>query len=103
MDGGTAKCSAQRLRYEPWSRRKDFWLRKNTSRQVRGEVCLDRADLVIDGMTRLCGRLGRVARSDENSDRAGSWRCRPELKLKAKAGSHPLKKRGFGMTRLGGR
>src|SRR5882757_1796433 len=52
MDGGTENVSTERLRYEPWSRRKDFWLRKNTSRQVRGEVCLDRADLVIDGMTR---------------------------------------------------
>ena len=52
MDGGTENVSTERLRYEPWSRRKDFWLRKNTSKQVRGEVCLDRADLVIDGMTR---------------------------------------------------
>ena len=31
-------------------RRKRFELKKNTSRQVRGEVCLDGADVVIDGM-----------------------------------------------------
>jgi hypothetical protein len=29
---------------------KRFELKKNTSRQVRGEVCLDGADVVIDGM-----------------------------------------------------
>jgi len=32
--------------------------KKNTSKEVRGEVCLDRADAVIDGMT-IHGGLGR--------------------------------------------
>src|ERR1700688_457483 len=42
--------SIERFGHEPWSQKKDFGLKKNTSRQVSGEVCLDRADVVIDGM-----------------------------------------------------
>jgi len=42
--------SIERFGHEPWSQEKDFGLKKNTSRQVRGEVCLDGADVVIDGM-----------------------------------------------------
>src|SRR5882672_8723620 len=83
MDGGTAKCSAQRLRYEPWSRRKDFWLRKNTSRQVRGEVCLDRADLVIDGMTCVSYGVGGagivragLADQERTADSSPAWKKR---------------------------
>jgi hypothetical protein len=43
MAGGTETVPSNDSSNEPWSQRKGFGL-KNTSRQVRGEVCLDRAD-----------------------------------------------------------
>jgi hypothetical protein len=49
MGGGTQNLFHPTINeYEPWSQRKDFGLEKNTSTQVRGEVCLDKADVVID-------------------------------------------------------
>jgi hypothetical protein len=52
MGGGTQNLFHPTINeYEPWSQRKDFGLEKNTSTQVRGDVCLDKADVVIDGMT----------------------------------------------------
>ena len=50
MAGGTSAVPSNDFEHEPWSQEKDFGLRKNTSKQVPGEVCLDRADVVIDGM-----------------------------------------------------
>ena len=50
MAGGTSGGSIERFEHEFWSQKKDFGLKKNTSSQVRGELCLDGADVVIDGM-----------------------------------------------------
>jgi hypothetical protein len=54
MAGGTETLPSNDPSNEPWSQRKDFGLKKKhfqaSARQVRGEVCLDGADVVIDGM-----------------------------------------------------
>jgi len=49
MAGGTTAVPSNDLSTN-LGRKKDFGLRKNTSSQVRGELRLDRADVVIDGM-----------------------------------------------------
>src|ERR1700687_2417621 len=50
MAGGTETVPSNDSSNEPWSQKKISGWRKSTSRQVRGEVRLDRADVVIDGM-----------------------------------------------------
>ena len=49
MAGGTTAVPSNDLSTN-LGRKKDFGLRKNTSSQVRGELRLDRADVVIDGL-----------------------------------------------------
>ena len=56
MAGGTETIPSNDSGTNLGRRKKISGERKNTSRQVRGEVCLDRADVVIDEMWLLPDR-----------------------------------------------
>jgi hypothetical protein len=68
--------SIERFEHEPWSQRKDFGLKQNTSRQVRGEVYLDRAEVVIDGMWPQLGSISKCSRISTREGGSVKFRSR---------------------------